>query len=274
MDSKVAGNPVLDSILESKFKEVEESRRTRSAASLEREIAGMPHPFPLYREWTRTRGTGVKVIAEVKQKSPSRGILRDPYDPGEIAASYAKAGAKGISVLTDRPFFGGLLGHLAAVRDALGSGSRIPILRKDFLIDPYQVWESRHAGADIVLFIVRILEDALLKDMISQSHALGLSALVEVHSERELERAINAGAILVGVNHRDLDRLAMDLSLSERLAPLIPDEVLKVAESGLRSSRDRVRMEQLGYDAVLVGESFLSDAEPGKALERFLDDVD
>ncbi len=274
MDSTVAGNPLLESIVSAKVREVERRKIDRPISDLEREIPRMSSPFPLEREWRKTRGTGVKVIAELKKKSPSRGILRDPYEPDAIGMSYVRAGANGISILTDFPFFGGHLEHLSALRNALGTECGIPLLRKDFLIDPYQVWESRRAGADIVLLIVRILDDPRLKEMIALAGSLGLSALVEVHSERELERALSVGATLVGVNHRDLDSLAMDFTLSERLTPLIPDAVLKIAESGLKTPRDRKRMENLGYDAVLVGESFLAEPEPGRALERVLEHVD
>lgn len=274
MDSPVAGNPLLESIVSAKAREVERGRIEYPVSDLEREIGRMPAPFPLEREWKKTRGAGVKVIAEVKKKSPSRGVLREPYDPDAIGISYVKAGAKGISVLTDFPFFGGRLEHLRTLRNALGAECGIPLLRKDFLIDPYQVWESRRAGADVVLLIVRILDDRRLREMIALAGSLGLASLVEVHSERELERAFNAGATVIGVNHRDLDRLTMDFTLSERLAPLMPDTVLKVAESGLKTARDRMRMESLGYDAVLVGESFLAEPEAGRALERFLEHVD
>ena len=271
MGRAVEDHPLLKAIVESKRAEVESAARLCSVDKMEEAISRMPPTFPIERIW---RGNGpIRVIAETKRKSPSRGMIRDPYDPLDIVSGYLGAGASGVSVLTDGPFFGGGLEDLRILRSRLDPDRKIPFLRKDFLIDPYQVWESRLAGADLILLIVRILPSGILREMIGLARTLSLSALVEVHSHEELMIALDAGASLVGVNHRDLDSLTMDLSLSERLAPFMPQSVIRIAESGLRTPGDRKRMETLGFHGVLVGESFLAEPDPGLALKRFLGDV-
>nr|WP_232502558.1 indole-3-glycerol phosphate synthase TrpC [Leptospirillum ferrooxidans] len=267
-------NPVLTQILESKQEEISHL----SEASLKTGVSSGRN-VPLVRDflagWRQERGSGVRVIAESKSKSPSRGIIRMDYDPVAIALEYAESGASGISVLTDPRFFGGSLPDLLAVKSAfLSRGIVLPVLRKDFIIDPRQVDEAFLFGADMILLIVRILADKTLVKLIEQARELGMEALVEVHSETEMKRALDAGCSFLGVNHRDLDTLQMDLDLSSRLAGMIPDHVIRIAESGLKTGRDCLRMAELGYDGVLVGESFLTTAHPGLALKDFLTYVD
>lgn len=260
---------VLDSILLKKREEVSSSRALRPISVLEKGIGGAPAPRPLFRDASLgSRDRPPLVIAEMKRMSPSRGLIRDPYDPLDLAIRYDRHGAGAFSILTDGPFFGGSLGDLELVRSPL-AGRRHPILRKDFIIDPYQIYESRWAGADLVLLIVRILPQSLLVELQELARMLEMTALVETHTEEEVLRALDAGASLVGINHRDLDTLEIDLDRGERLAAMIPDNVRKIAESGLKTSSDYHRMQRLGFDGVLVGESFLSSPDPGRALDEF-----
>jgi indole-3-glycerol phosphate synthase len=209
---------------------------------------------------------GVNVIAECKRRSPSRGILRHPYDPAGIAAGYAAAGAAAISVLTETAFFDGALEHLSAVRARVD----VPVLRKDFVSLPFQLVEARAAGADAVLLIVAGLDTETLTMLIADAARLGLAALVEVHSRSELLRALGAGADLVGVNSRNLKTLAVDLHVHDEIIHGIPAGVTPVAESGLTNSADLIRLRSAGYDAFLVGERFMTADDPGAALGALL----
>lgn len=195
----------------------------------------------------------VRLLAEVKRRSPSAGEIRPGADPVEVARGYQSGGAAALSVLTDREFFGGDLDFLRRV----SRETDLPVLRKDFVIDPVQVWEARAAGADAVLLIVRILNDAELGDLLALIGELGMDALVEVHDAEELERATDAGARLLGINNRDLDTFCTDLRLSIRLAPRVPSGATLVAESGIRTADDVRRLGDAGVDAILVGESLM-----------------
>ncbi len=203
-----------------------------------------------------------RIIAECKRRSPSRGILRSSYDPAAHARAYEHAGAAAISVLTEPTFFDGDPGHLVAVRDAVS----IPILRKDFIVTDYQVLEAAALGADAVLLIVGALDDDDLRTLHAAADSLGLAALVEVHDEEELDRALAAGARIVGVNSRDLRTLAVDLAVTDRLSSRIPEPVVAVAESGIRSADDMRRLADRGYDAFLIGERLIVEPDPGAAL--------
>jgi indole-3-glycerol phosphate synthase len=244
---------------------VEASRERVPSSALEREALSRPTKEGRFRAALNRRHR-VNVIAECKRRSPSRGVLRRDYDPATIARAYEARGAAAVSVLTEPSFFDGSLGHLAAVRAAVA----VPLLRKDFVIDEYQLLEARAAGADAILLIVAALQAPDLRHLSDAARALGLDALVEVHDERDLDRALAAGATLVGVNNRDLRTLRVDLEASRRLAPLIPEGILKVAESGIRSGRDVAALQQVGYGAFLVGEQFMSAADPGDALGQLL----
>jgi indole-3-glycerol phosphate synthase len=206
------------------------------------------------------------VIAECKRRSPSRGVLRAAYDPVSLASGYASAGAAAISVLTDPMFFDGSLDHLAAVREAV----TLPLLRKDFVVDEYQLLETVAAGADAVLLIVAALTDDELRRLHRDAGSLGLAALVEVHTEDELDRALSAGAAIVGVNNRNLRTLDVDVELSARIAPRLPASVVAVSESGLKTPADLARLHALGYRAFLMGERFMTAPDPGAALARLL----
>ena len=213
---------------------------------------------------------GPRIIAECKRRSPSRGLLRADYDPVAIALGYEKAGAAAISVLTEPTFFDGALDHLQAVRNAVG----IPVLRKDFVVSEYQLLEARAARADAVLLIVAALDPRALKTLHARALALGLDVLVEVHSADELTVAIDAGAQIVGVNNRNLRTLEIDVAASETLAARMPRGIVTVSESGLKAAADLVRLRQLGYDAFLIGERFMTAGDPGQALRELLESAE
>jgi indole-3-glycerol phosphate synthase len=213
-----------------------------------------------------TRLDRVNVIAECKRRSPSRGVLRAEYDPVAIARGYVDAGAAAISVLTEPTFFDGSIEHLAAIRAAVDA----PLLRKDFIVSEYQLLEAKAAGADAVLLIVAALRSSELASLLSSATTLGLDALVEAHDGDEVTIALTAGARIVGVNNRNLRTLDVDIEASERLIGQIPEDVVAVSESGLRSAEDLVRLQALGYRAFLIGERFMVEADPGAALRDLL----
>lgn len=213
-------------------------------------------PMPGYR------ADGISVIAEVKRASPSRGTIADILDPAALARDYQDGGAATISVLTEERRFGGSLDDLSAVRAAVS----IPVLRKDFIVSSYQLWEARAVGADLALLIVAALDDNQLGCLIDRARSIGLTPLVEVHTERETARALDAGADLIGVNARDLDTLEVDRDTFARLAPLIPGGVVRVAESGVRGPHDVLEYAREGADVVLVGESLVTGQDPRTAV--------
>lgn len=208
----------------------------------------------------------VNVVAECKRRSPSRGVLRASYDPAAIAKGYADAGAAAISVLTEPTFFDGSLEHLQRVREAVD----IPVLRKDFIVSEYQLLESRAVGAAAVLLIVAALRPVELKVLHDHAQRLGLDVLVEVHDAMELDIALDVGARIVGVNNRNLRTLAVDPATSETLIETIPSTLVRVSESGLKNSSDVKRLRQLGYDAFLIGERFMTQPDPAAELRAFL----
>lgn len=206
------------------------------------------------------------VIAECKRRSPSKGVLRADYDPVAIASGYERSGAAAISVLTEPTFFDGALEHLDAVRAAV----RVPVIRKDFIVCEYQLHEARAVGADAALLIVSALAPAALRVLHAQATALGLDVLVEVHSADELQIAIDAGARIIGVNNRNLRTLTVDVNLSETLMPRIPNDVVAVSESGLRTPEELRRLHASGYRAFLIGERFMTQDDPGAGVAALL----
>ena len=208
----------------------------------------------------------VSVIAEVKRSSPSRGEIAQITDPIALATEYEAGGASVISVLTERRRFGGSLEDLDDVRSKVD----VPILRKDFIVTPYQVWEARAHGADMVLLIVAALEQNALESLVERVHSLGMCALVEVHDELEVKRAVDAGARVIGVNARNLKTLEVDRGTFSRVAPKIPAGIVKVAESGIRGSHDVVEYARMGADAVLVGEALVKDKDPRTAVAEMV----
>ncbi|MFT4081337.1 MAG: indole-3-glycerol phosphate synthase TrpC [Nocardioides sp.] len=240
-----------------------EERRTRvSTADLRAALADVDPPRD---PMPHLRGRGSSVIAEVKRKSPSKGALADIPDPAALAGAYAAGGAAAISVLTEGRRFGGSLEDLRAVRARVD----VPLLRKDFIVDSYQLLEARAAGADLALLIVAALGDDQLRRLHDEARALGLTVLVETHDEAEIERAVDLGAELIGVNARNLKTLTVDADLFARLAPLIPEQCVKVAESGIFTRGDVQRFVTQGARAVLVGEALVKDGDPAAAVRGF-----
>ena len=215
------------------------------------------------------RAASVAVIAEMKKASPSAGIIRARYHPSELAESYGAAGADAVSVLTDETFFLGAVQHLVHVRPLLD----VPVLRKDFIIDPYQVLQSRAFGADALLLIAGILSQLQLADLLAVTRELGMQALVEVHNAQEMETALQAGAGIIGINNRDLKTFRVDLAAFESLAPMALGQAVLIAESGMQCGEDMQRMAAAGADAVLVGSHFMRQADPGAALAEFKQEI-
>ncbi|WP_232533750.1 indole-3-glycerol phosphate synthase TrpC [Plantactinospora sp. KBS50] len=250
---------VLDEILAGVRADVERRRREVPLEQVRELAAAAPPPLDGY---AALRRPGVAVIAEVKRQSPSRGQLADISNPAELAAEYAGGGARCISVLTEGRWFGGSLDDLAAVRAAVG----VPVLRKDFVVSSYQVHEARAHGADLVLLIVAALPQNALVGLVERIESLGMTALVEVHTEEEADRALEAGAQVIGVNARNLRTLEVDRSVFERIAPGLPSSVVKIAESGVRGPHDLIRYASAGADAVLVGEGLVTQKSPREAV--------
>jgi indole-3-glycerol phosphate synthase len=248
---------ILEKIVETKVAEVArllpDAVELRAAA----EASSPPRDF----EGALRRPGEVALIAEIKRRSPSAGWIREELSVAEVASAYAGAGAAALSVLTDAEYFGGSLDNLREARAAVS----LPLLRKDFIIDPVQLWEARAAGADAVLLIVRILEDPLLADLGALARELGLGVLVEAHTAAEVERAVGAGATVVGINSRDLDTFHTDLNVALSLASLVPADRVVVAESGIRTSADVDRVGGVGAHAILVGESLMRQPEVARA---------
>jgi indole-3-glycerol phosphate synthase len=262
MTDFVETGTILDNILANTIQEVAARKRSRPLAEM-REAARQAPPA---RDFAGAlRRETVALIAEVKHASPSKGVLVEDFDPVRIGTAYAENGAVAISVLTDARFFQGHLDHLTRVREAVS----VPVLRKDFTVDPYQVVEARAAGADAILLIVAALADDQLADLGALAHELGMAALVEVHNEAELARAVDIGAPLLGVNNRDLKTFAVDLGTTARLAALAPQGVTLVAESGVRDAADVRRMGALGAHAVLVGEALVKSGDLAGAVRAF-----
>jgi indole-3-glycerol phosphate synthase len=253
----------LAEILEHKRREVALARARVPAEGLSRRARAAPDAPRGFRR-ALTSGPRPRVIAELKPRSPSRGEIRPDFDGVACARAYAAAGAAAISVLTDARFFGGSLDLLAQVREAVA----LPLLRKDFVLDAYQVDEARVAGADAVLLIAAALDRCSLEGLRRHAETLGLDALVEVHDESELETALAAGADLIGINNRDLRSFEVDLGVCERLAGKVPEGCVVVAESGIFTPADWERLEAAGAHAFLVGEALMREADPGAALRR------
>ncbi len=255
---------ILDKIVTAKRREIAERQARTPAAGLERRLADAP-PARDFRAALERPGS-VQVIAEVKKASPSAGLLRADFDPVAIAFTYARHGAAALSVLTDEPFFQGSLANLTAIR-ATGSP---PLLRKDFILDPYQLLEARAAGADAALLIAEILTDRELADLQRRAAGLGLQTLVELHDAANLERVLASGARLVGINNRDLRTFTTRLEHTLDLAERCPPDCCLVSESGIRSRADVLRLQAAGVKAVLVGETLMRAPDVGAKLDELL----
>lgn len=255
--------PILEDIVRDKHAEVDRRRRATPRRELEARCRDLAPPRD-FEAALRPRPGSARVIAEVKRASPSRGILATDWDPVGLATAYARHGADAISVLTDEKYFRGSLNLLGAIRARVD----LPLLRKDFTIDEYQLWESRAAGADAVLLIVSIIAPGALADLCQAARGLGLGALVECHTAAEVETAMGAGARLVGINNRDLRTFATRLETTLELLPLIPPGPIVVSESGFFTAADVRRVVAAGAHAVLVGEALVTAADPGTKLRE------
>jgi len=254
---------ILDRILAKKAEEVAAAEAVRSREAIEADARAAPPPRDFEGALRAAIAAGrPAVIAEIKKASPSKGVIRENFDPAAIAASYERAGAACLSVLTDRAFFQGAPEYLVAARGACA----LPALRKEFVVDPYQVAESRVLGADAILLIVAALDDARLGALAAQARDLGMAVLVEVHDERELDRAIALPGAILGINNRNLRDFSVSLQTTIRLLPRIPAERLVVTESGILAQRDVAQMRRHGVHAYLVGEAFMRAPDPGAAL--------
>lgn len=258
---------VLDEIVSRKREEIAQAQRARPVEDLERRLADAP---PI-RDFvgaltTRASSAGIALIAEVKKASPSAGVIREDFDPVEIATVYAQHGAACISVLTDEPFFQGRLEYLTVVREAVAA----PVMRKDFLLDPYQILEARVAGADCVLLIAECLDDDALCELYGIAVAMGMAALIEIFEPANLERVLSLEPPLVGVNNRNLKTFETKLEHTLDLADHVPDRMLLVSESGIRTHADVKRLQEAGVGAILVGESLMKSPDVGAAVDALL----
>ena len=255
---------ILDKIVAVKREDLARAKAEMPRKEVEARALGQPAAVSLSRA---LQGEGVSLIAEVKKASPSRGLLAPDFDPVALARTYAENGASAISVLTETPHFQGRLEFLAAIKEDIGA-SCPPLLRKDFIFDEYQVWEARAWGADAILLIASILEEEEMKSLIAEARGLGMDALVETHTEAEVEMSLSAGASLIGINNRDLATFEVDLETTGRLRPLVPAEVPVVAESGIFTRDDVAMVAGWGVDAVLVGEGLVKSGDVGAKVRE------
>jgi len=255
---------ILDEIVAHKKKELLETKRATSFADQKMRAAdaGPARGFGK----ALAAGTGIRLIAEIKKASPSKGVIRGDFDPVKIAGTYEESGAACLSVLTEKNYFQGDLGYLGAIRKVVG----IPLLRKDFIIDEYQIFEARAAGADAILLIAACLDKRQLEDFLGTAEGLGLDVLVESHTLKELDKSLFAGARILGINNRDLANFTVSLQTTFDLLKDIPDDRIVVSESGIKSRDDVVKLERAGVDAVLVGESLMREKDIGKKVKELL----
>jgi indole-3-glycerol phosphate synthase len=265
MESSSRSKNILQRIVEARRASVAHRKRVLPEVALklavEKKVAP-PRDFP----GALGRAGAINIISELKKASPSRGVIREEYAPAVLAASLEEAGAAALSVLTEEDFFSGSLGDLKEASRV----TKIPILRKDFIVDPWQVWETRAAGADSFLLIAAVLNDGEFLELLELGRTLKMEPLVEVHSREELERVLAAGARIIGVNNRDLRDFQVHLETSLGLAGRIPEGCLAVSESGLRTHEDLVRLQRAGFDAFLIGEHVMQSADPAAALRALL----
>ena len=256
----------LDAIVERKRRDLEERKRAVPLGEIKARARDLPPPLDFA---AALRAGGIQVIAEVKKASPSRGPIAPNADPVAIAQAYARAGASAISVLTEEPHFQGHLDFLPAIKRGL-DGHGPPLLRKDFIVDPYQVFESRAYEADALLLIVACLTDDRLRELLGLSRELGLHCLVEAHTQDEARRAVDAGAEIVGINNRDLGTFDVSLETTHLVRPVIPEDRVVVSESGIASREDVRKLAGWGVDAFLIGEALMTAADPSASLRELL----
>lgn len=270
METGTRSKNILDRIVEARRESVAHRKRVLPEVALKIAVEKkIPPPRDFASVLTRN-GININIIAELKKSSPSKGLLREEYAPAVLASSLESAGAAALSVLTEEDFFHGSLGDLKEASRV----TKIPILRKDFIIDPWQVWEARAAGADSFLLIAAILSDTTLGELLALGDTLKMEPLVEVHERAELVRVIGAGAKIIGVNNRDLRDFQVHIETSLSLIDMIPDDCIAVSESGLRTHDDIERLRRAGFDAFLIGEHLMKEADPGSALRALRGDFE
>ncbi len=257
---------ILEKIVQDNLPELEARKRRVPLERIMQQAQQQPPPLDFA---AALRGGDIRIIAEVKKASPSRGVIRADFDPVAIAGTYAACGVAAISVLTETLHFQGNIEFLKAIDSAL-KPRKVPLLRKDFIHDPYQLYESRAYGADAVLFIVAMLQPEQLNSLLTLSREIDLQCLVEVHNEHETEIAIDSGAYIIGINNRDLKTFNVDISTTERLCPLIPKDRIIVSESGIKTRWDIQWMKQCGVDAVLIGEALMASVNIAAKLRKLL----
>jgi indole-3-glycerol phosphate synthase len=257
---------ILEKVLAAKREEVTERKAREPMQEVEEAARAMPLAKPFTEAITRGKDGALRLIAEFKRASPSKGPIRLDMTPEQVAREYAAAGAAAMSVLTDKPFFSGSLDDLRAVRQAI----ELPILRKDFMIDPYQLFEARAAGADAILLIAAALTVDVMRELKEGASRLGMAAMVEVHDEAELGRALQVSPQIIGINNRDLRTFRVDFNTTLRLRPKIPAGIRVVSESGIQSRADTVRLQDAGVDAMLVGEALMRTGKPGEGVRELL----
>ncbi len=256
---------ILDEIVADKRLELAASKRRLPEIALRRMAQAQPAPLDFAGA---LRGENIRLIAEVKKASPSRGVICADFNPVAIVQTYANKGAAAISVLTETKYFQGSLEYLRDIRRALGK--RLPLLRKDFIFDSYQVYEARAYGADAILLIVAILSSEQLGRLLALSHRWGMACLVEVHNEVELETALKSDARIIGINNRDLTTFNVDLSTTQHLRPLVPTDRIVVSESGIKGRKDMEKLKQWGVDAVRIGESLMAASDIAATMRELL----
>jgi indole-3-glycerol phosphate synthase len=257
---------MLDKIIAHKKKEIEKRKADFPLSRLEELIGGLPPTLAVYPRFRDKKNIGL--IAEVKKASPSKGVICRDFDPVKIAGIYEENGAAAISVLTDERFFQGSLEYLKSIR----SRSRLPLLRKDFIIDPYQVTEARFFGADFVLLIAAVLSPGELGDLYKKAEELSLGVLLEVHDTEDFKKALTVEPAMIGINNRDLETFRTDLQTTIDLLPLIPDGVITISESGINSRKDVLMLQNAGVDGVLIGEAFMRAGDIGQKMRELMGD--
>jgi indole-3-glycerol phosphate synthase len=264
MSAETKSGTVLDRIIEARRAAISHRKKTVPETALR---FGAKHAKPVRDFAAALTRDSLNIIAELKKASPSAGLIRKDFDPAALAKGFEGAGAAALSVLTEEEFFQGDLKYMRDARAAVG----LPVLRKDFMVDPWQVWEARATDADSFLLIVAALGDSLLVELLALGRELGMEPLVEVHTREELTRALSAGARIIGVNNRDLKTLEVRMEISAELIQSIPDECIAVCESGLRTHADLVRLRAAGFDAFLIGEHLMAQPDPAAGLRAILD---
>ena len=257
---------ILDTIVQDKKKELAEAKQKTPLETLKSRMTDFPQVRDFAGALTAAHPSSVRIIAEVKKASPSKGILCQQFDPVAIARAYGDGGAAAVSVLTEKNYFQGSLEYLRAIKEAIP----LPVLRKDFIFDPYQLYESRAYGADAVLLIAGMLSEELLAELLQLSRALSLFHLVEVHDQNDLQKALAAGAEIIGINNRDLKTFVTDIRTTIDLMPAIPEDKIVVSESGISSRQDLEQLAAAGVDAFLIGETLMKEKNPGIKLRELI----